>query len=75
MKYTGWELHNFDQANLYRSYQYSLIKDDLKGNILDLQLAIQLDIDWIAVSFIRNVEDCKPILNAHDPQCDTAAQV
>ena len=26
-------------------------------DILDLQLAIQLDIDWIAVSFIRNVED------------------
>ena len=36
MKYTGWELHNFDQANLYRSYQYSLIKDDLKGNILEV---------------------------------------
>tara|TARA_Y200000002_G_scaffold372934_1_gene371355 strand:+ start:264 stop:950 length:687 start_codon:yes stop_codon:yes gene_type:complete len=36
MKYTGWELHNFDQANLYRSYQYSLIKNDIKGNILEV---------------------------------------
>tara|TARA_B100001057_G_scaffold439247_1_gene472281 strand:+ start:535 stop:1221 length:687 start_codon:yes stop_codon:yes gene_type:complete len=36
MKYTGWELHNFDQAHLYRSYQYSLIKNELKGNILEV---------------------------------------
>ena len=36
MKYTGWELHNFDQAHLYRSYQYSLIKNEIKGNILEV---------------------------------------
>jgi ubiquinone/menaquinone biosynthesis C-methylase UbiE len=36
MKYTGWELHNFDQANLYRSYQFSLIKNVIKGKILEV---------------------------------------
>ena len=36
MKYTGWELHNFDQANLYRSYQFSLIKNSIKGKILEV---------------------------------------
>ncbi len=36
MNYTGWELHNFDQAHLYRSYQYSLIKKQIKGNILEV---------------------------------------
>ena len=36
MKYTGWELHNFDQAKLYRSYQFSLIKNQIKGNILEV---------------------------------------
>ena len=36
MKYNGWELHNFDSASLYRAYQYSLIKRDIKGNILEV---------------------------------------
>ena len=36
MKYTGWELHNFDQANLYRSYQFSLIKKEIRGKILEV---------------------------------------
>jgi len=36
MTYTGWELHNFDQANLYRSYQFSLIKNAIKGKILEV---------------------------------------
>ncbi len=36
MKYTGWELHNFDQANFYRSYQFSLIKEYIKGSILEV---------------------------------------
>ena len=36
MKYTGWELHNFDKANFYRSYQFSLIKKYIKGSILEV---------------------------------------
>lgn len=36
MKYTGWELHNFDKANLYRSYQFSLIKNSIGGKILEV---------------------------------------
>lgn len=36
MKYTGWELHNFDKANLFRTYQFHLIKNGIKGNILEV---------------------------------------
>ena len=36
MKYTGWELHNFDKANFYRSYQFSLIKKYIRGSILEV---------------------------------------
>ena len=36
MKYEGWELHNFDSANLFRAYQYSLIRKQIKGNILEV---------------------------------------
>ena len=36
MKYNGWELRNFDQAELYRSYQFSLIKKEIKGKILEV---------------------------------------
>ena len=36
MTYTGWELHNFDDADLYRAYQFSLIKNDIKGSILEV---------------------------------------
>ena len=36
MKYEGWELHNFDRANLYRAYQFSLIRKEIKGNILEV---------------------------------------
>jgi len=36
MKYEGWELHNFDSANLYRAYQFSLIRKQIKGNILEV---------------------------------------
>ena len=36
MKYEGWELHNFDSANLYRAYQFSLIRRQIKGNILEV---------------------------------------
>ena len=36
MKYEGWELHNFDRANLYRAYQFSLIRRQIKGNILEV---------------------------------------
>ena len=36
MKYEGWELHNFDSANLYRAYQFSLIEKQIKGNILEV---------------------------------------
>tara|TARA_B100000900_G_scaffold381976_1_gene368816 strand:- start:753 stop:1448 length:696 start_codon:yes stop_codon:yes gene_type:complete len=36
MKYTGWELHNFDKANFYRAYQFSLIKKHIKGEILEV---------------------------------------
>ena len=30
MIYSGWELHNFDQAKFYRSYQFNLIKDKIE---------------------------------------------
>lgn len=36
MIYDGWELHNFDKANIYRKYQFSLIKKSIKGNILEV---------------------------------------
>ena len=36
MKYSGWELHNFDQANFFRSYQFYLIKNSIKGDILEV---------------------------------------
>lgn len=36
MKYEGWELHNFDSANLFRAYQFSLIRKQIKGNILEV---------------------------------------
>ena len=36
MKYIGWELHNFDQANFFRSYQFYLIKNSIKGDILEV---------------------------------------
>ena len=36
MKYKGWELHNFDSANLYRAYQYSLIKNQIRDKILEV---------------------------------------
>ena len=36
MNYTGWELHNFDKANLYRLYQFNLIKDCIKGDVLEV---------------------------------------
>ena len=36
MKYTGWELHNFDKANLFRTYQFHLIKNEIKGKILEV---------------------------------------
>jgi SAM-dependent methyltransferase len=36
MSYTGWELHNFDQAKLYRLYQFALLKINIKGNILEV---------------------------------------
>lgn len=35
-------------------------------DINDLKLAISLDIDWVAISFVRNVEDCKPIQKVFD---------
>ena len=35
MKYSGWELHNFDQANLF-FYQFYLIKNSIKGDILEV---------------------------------------
>jgi len=36
MSYTGWELHNFDQAKLYRLYQFTLLKENIRGNILEV---------------------------------------
>jgi len=36
MIYSGWELHNFDQAKFYRSYQFNLIKDKIRGKILEV---------------------------------------
>ena len=36
MNYTGWELHNFDKANLFRTYQFHLIKKSIRGNILEV---------------------------------------
>ncbi len=36
MKYTGWELHNFDKADFFRSYQFHLIKESIKGKILEV---------------------------------------
>lgn len=36
MNYTGWELHNFDKAYLFRAYQFYLIKKNIKGNILEI---------------------------------------
>ena len=35
MNYTGWELHNFDKANLYRLYQFNLIK---RGQLIEVGL-------------------------------------
>jgi pyruvate kinase len=35
-------------------------------DINDLKLALSLDIDWIAISFVRNVDDCKPIQKVFD---------
>ncbi len=36
MIYTGWELHNFDEASLYRKYQFKLIEDKIRGRILEV---------------------------------------
>ena len=30
-------------------------------DLINLRLAIEMEIDWIAMSFVRNIEDCKPI--------------
>ena len=30
-------------------------------DLINLRLALAMDIDWIAMSFVRNIEDCEPI--------------
>ena len=36
MEYTGWELEHFDRSKNFRHYQYSLIKNYVKDNILEV---------------------------------------
>ena len=54
MTYTGWELHNFDEANLYRTYQWSLIKKNISGNIWEVGTA-----NWIYIN--KYIEIAKTI--------------
>ena len=34
--YPGWELKYFDKAKNFRSYQYDLIKNHIKGNVAEI---------------------------------------
>ena len=37
-------------------------------DLINLRLAIAMDIDWIAMSFVRNIEDCEPIKKIFEEQ-------
>jgi len=34
--YIGWELSLFDQANIYRDYQFSFLKNNIRGNVCEV---------------------------------------
>jgi hypothetical protein len=36
INYPGWELKYFDKANNFRNYQFSLIKNNIKGNVAEV---------------------------------------